>query len=74
VPLDQVFECVPDVRAPLLRALNSVKNYFDTQVEVLRGLFSGDKEEPPQWPSAEADIMLNNPPLLLVSVGDRQHH
>jgi hypothetical protein len=74
VPLDQVFECVPDVRAPLLRALNSDKNYFDTQVEVLRGLFSGDKEEPPQWPSAEADIMLNNPPLLLVSVGDRQHH
>jgi hypothetical protein len=56
---------VPDVRAPLLRALNSAKNYFDTQVEVLRGLFSGDKQEPPQWPSAEADKMLKNPRLLL---------
>ena len=69
VPLessDQVFECVPDVRTPLLRALNSDKNYFDTQVEVLRGLFfSGDKQEPPQWSSAEAREMLKNPPLLL---------
>jgi hypothetical protein len=38
VPLesfDQVFECVPDVRTPLLQALNRDKNYFDTQVEVL---------------------------------------
>ena len=63
--LDQVFECVPDARALLLRALNSDKNYVYTQVEVLRGLFSGDKQEPPHWPSAEADKMLKNPPLLL---------
>ena len=64
--LDQVFECVPDARALLLRALNSDKNYVYTQVEVLRGLFfSGDKQEPPQWSSAEAREMLKNPPLLL---------
>jgi hypothetical protein len=71
VPLesfDQVFECVPDVRASLLRALNTDKNYFDTQVEVLRGLFSGDKQEPLQWPSAEADKMLKNPPLMLAEL------
>ena len=48
-----------------MRAWNSDKNYFDTQVEVLRGLFSGDKQEPLQWPSAEAREMLKNPPLLL---------
>jgi hypothetical protein len=68
VPLesfDQVFECVLDVRTPLLRALNGDQNYFDAQVEVLRGLFSEDKQEPPEWPSAKAHKMLKNPPLLL---------
>jgi hypothetical protein len=53
------------VRTPLLQALNSDKNYFDTQVEDLRGLFSGDRQEPSQWPSEEADKRIKNPPLLL---------
>ena len=68
VPLEsfgRVFKCVPDVRAPLLRALNVDQNFFDAQIEVLRGLFAGDKQETPQWPSAKANKMLENPPLLL---------
>ena len=50
---------------PLLHTLNGNQNFFDAQVKVLRGLFAGDKQETPQWPSAKANKMLENPPLSL---------
>jgi hypothetical protein len=61
----QVFECMPDLHAQLLKLLNPDGNLFDAQVEGMRSLFSIKNQEKPQWPSAEDDKMLQDPPPFL---------
>jgi hypothetical protein len=64
--IDQVWELVPDVRTPLLNLVNSPQYSFDWCLS-LRDLLCVENQVTvkPEWPSAEADQMLKNPPLLL---------
>jgi hypothetical protein len=64
--LDSVCECVPDVRSPLLNLMHGPQYSFDAHIEGLRNLFSKDNQKKLKWPSADANKMLKNPPLLLI--------
>ena len=72
VPLenfDRVLECRPDVHTPLLRTLNRDENFCGAQGGFFWSLAAGIQPEndlqKPEWPSADADKMIEHPPLLL---------